>query len=129
MGAQWMAVGEGDVVIDRERLVRAVRLAVLALLVVGFALTIAGGWSSGATAAPCLPSAVRVDLGILEMVFLLLAAFCAFFTLRLAACRCFCVAMQQIYPSSLGGHRLGPLVVGLSARLALHLVDEVDLLG
>ena len=49
MGAQWMAVGEGDVAIDRERLVRAVRLAVLALLVVGFALTIAGGWSSAAT--------------------------------------------------------------------------------
>jgi hypothetical protein len=43
-----MAVGEGDVMVDRQQLVRAVRLGVLALLVIGFALTIAGGWSSAA---------------------------------------------------------------------------------
>src|SRR5207302_10381722 len=51
-----------------------------------------------ATAAPCLPSAVRVFLGMWAMVFVRLAAPIAFLTLRLAACRCFVVAMGISLP-------------------------------
>ena len=58
-----------------------------------------------ATAAPCLPSAVRVELGMCAIVFLLLAADCAFLTLRRAVCVCFVVAMPQLYPVSPGASR------------------------
>jgi hypothetical protein len=47
------------------------------------------------TAADSLPSAVRVRLGRFLSVCLLLAADCAFFTLRFAACRCFCDGHKQ----------------------------------
>src|SRR5690242_12368827 len=52
-----------------------------------------------ATAAACLPSAVRVLAGMWAIVFLLVAACWAFFTLRLAACDCLLVAIVVASPS------------------------------
>jgi hypothetical protein len=69
-----------------------------------------------ATAAPCLPSAVRVSSGRCAIVFWPAAARWAFFTLRLAAWVCLFVAMIfHCHP--------GPLRAGLSAvaRLASDL--------
>src|SRR5438270_3855393 len=53
-----------------------------------------------ATAAACLPNAVRVFLGMLALVFLLLVDFWSFLTLRRAACRCLVVAIASTYPRS-----------------------------
>src|SRR6266496_5979235 len=72
-----------------------------------------------ATAAPCLPSAVRVFAGRCVIVFLRLADCWAFFTLRLAACVCLLVAIHIHYPdAALVNSRLpvldvtGPVVTG-----------------
>src|SRR6201993_5336279 len=56
-----------------------------------------------ATAAACLPSAVRVLAGMWAIVFLLVAACWAFFTLRLAACDCLFVAIVVASPSEVAG--------------------------
>src|SRR4051812_37578890 len=55
-----------------------------------------------ATFAACLPSAVRVRLGSLEMVFLRLAAAAAFLTLRRAAVVCLRLAMATPWMESRG---------------------------
>src|SRR5207248_1551695 len=69
-----------------------------------------------ATAAPCLPRAERVFAGMLAIERFLRAPACAFFTLRRAACVCFCVAMFAL-PSH------GPLELGL-----VHLRPAADAL-
>src|SRR5205807_296295 len=87
-------------------------------------------------------SAVRVFLGIWAMVFLVLAAFCAFLTLRRAACRCLVVAITSIYPvdadtrgcRSAAGGRIGAAEVPATAANALQprggpCRRRVDLLG
>ena len=50
-----------------------------------------------ATLAACLPSAVRVRFGSLEIVRFFRAAFVAFLMLRRAAARCFLLAMVSLF--------------------------------